>query len=464
MKKVYVADFTLKALAEERTLPLLFREKLAVARSLDGLGVDAVELAPVKNVKEDRIICKTMASSLDGCKLCMPVGLSSEGVDAAWECIKTAKNPCLQVELPVSAVQMEYICGIKKQALDQKITELVSYAKEKCCDVEFVAADAARADRAVLLSAVNAAVKAGASAVTVCDDEGLCLPGDIADLVKATGAEVNVPVYLRISDQIGLAVAGALAGLAAGASGVKCSVCGSKSLNTAALGTALAAKSEILGFNSDLRTTEIQRDIDSLLKKITHTDYLSTGADAASGDVFLDASSTITDVGAAVRSLGYDLSDEDTGKVHDALMLICSRKSSVGAKELDAIVASSAMQAPSTYHLSSFNISTSNSTSMANVVLVRDNGDVLSGVATGDGPIDCAFRAIEKSKGFHYELDDFQIQAVTEGKESLGSTLVKLRSGGRLYSGNGLSADIVAASIRAYINALNKIVFEESRS
>lgn len=463
MKEIYVADFTLKALAEERILPLLFREKLAVARSLDSLGVDAVELAPVKNVKEDRIICKTMAASLEDCKLCIPAGFSSESVDMAWECIKTAARPSLQIELPLSAVQMEYVCGIKKQALNGKITELVSYAKEKCSDVEFVAADAARADRAVLLSAIDSAVKAGAVSVTVCDDEGLCLPEELAELVKSAAAAVNVPVYVRISNHIGLAVAGSLAALAAGAAGVKCSVCGSDALNTASFAGALAAKSEALGLTSGLHTTEIQRDIDSLLKRISHTDYLSTGSDAASGDVFLDASSSLSDVGAAVRSLGYDLSDEDTGKVYDALMLICSRKSSVGAKELDAIVASSAMQAPSTYHLSSFNISTTNSNSMANVVLVRDNGDTLSGVATGDGPIDCAFRAIEQSIGFHYELDDFQIQAVTEGKESLGSTLVKLRSGGRLYSGNGLSADIVAASIRAYINALNKIVFEESR-
>ena len=85
----------------------------------------------------------------------------------------------------------------------------------------------------------------------------------------------------------------------------------------------------------------------------------------------------------------------------------------------------------------------------------------LSGVATGDGPIDAAFRAIEQSIGHHYELDDFQIQAVTQGKEALGSALVRLRNNGRLYSGNGLSTDIVGASIRAYINALNKIVAEE---
>ena len=89
------------------------------------------------------------------------------------------------------------------------------------------------------------------------------------------------------------------------------------------------------------------------------------------------------------------------------------------------------------------------------------NGTPMEGVCLGDGPIDAAFLAIEQILGHHYELDDFQVQSVTEGKEALGSAIVRLRSNGKLYSGNGISTDIVAASIRAYINALNKIVFEE---
>ena len=100
---------------------------------------------------------------------------------------------------------------------------------------------------------------------------------------------------------------------------------------------------------------------------------------------------------------------------------------------------------------------------VSNVILEDENG-TLSGVATGDGPIDSAFKAIETCIGHHYELDDFQIQAVTEGKEALGSALVRLRSLGRLYSGNGISTDICGASIRAYINALNKIAYEEGRN
>ena len=103
----------------------------------------------------------------------------------------------------------------------------------------------------------------------------------------------------------------------------------------------------------------------------------------------------------------------------------------------------------------------SNVLSAMSQVTLKTEGETICGVSAGDGPIDSAFRAIEQCVGHHYELDDFQVQSVTEGKEALGSALVKLRYNGKLYSGNGTSTDIVAASIRAYINALNKIVFEE---
>ena len=119
------------------------------------------------------------------------------------------------------------------------------------------------------------------------------------------------------------------------------------------------------------------------------------------------------------------------------------------------------MQAPSTYHLESYTTNSSNVTGSMSQVTLKCNGEIICGVSTGDGSVDSAFRAIEQCIGYHYELDDFQVQSVTEGKEALGSALVKLRNNGKLYSGNGISTDIVAASIRAYINALNKIVSEE---
>ncbi|MBR2189026.1 MAG: 2-isopropylmalate synthase, partial [Eubacterium sp.] len=141
---------------------------------------------------------------------------------------------------------------------------------------------------------------------------------------------------------------------------------------------------------------------------------------------------------------------------------VAEKKHFVGTRELDAIVASASLQVPSTYRIDNYVINSGNViTATANLLLDR-NGEKLRGVGVGDGPIDAAFLAIEQIIGHHYELDDFQVQTVTEGRDAMGSALVKLRAGGRVYSGTGISTDIIGASIRAYISALNKIVYEEA--
>jgi 2-isopropylmalate synthase len=195
---------------------------------------------------------------------------------------------------------------------------------------------------------------------------------------------------------------------------------------------------------------------------ISHDTYENENTVSEKKNILLDADSTLTQVAQAAKVLGYDLSDIDVGNVHKALKQVCEKKGAVGAKEFEALIASSAMQAPSTYHFESYTTTSSNLASSMSQVTLRRGDEMISGVSNGDGPIDSAFRAIEQCIGHHYELDDFQVQSVTEGKEALGSALVRLRNNGRLYSGNGISTDIVAASIRAYINALNKIVFEEA--
>jgi len=166
---------------------------------------------------------------------------------------------------------------------------------------------------------------------------------------------------------------------------------------------------------------------------------------------------------AALR-LGYDLSEEDGKKVFEAFQTIASKKEKVTDKELDAIVASAAMQVPATYILDTYVITAGNTISATAHLKLTKAGNPMEGVSIGDGPIDAAFLAIESITGQHYELDDFQIQAVTEGRGAMGQTVVKLRSNGKLYSGKGISTDIVGASIHAYISALNKIVYEEEEA
>ena len=149
--------------------------------------------------------------------------------------------------------------------------------------------------------------------------------------------------------------------------------------------------------------------------------------------------------------------------MHDEIGSVGGKKK-IGAKELDAIIASVAMQVAPTYRLKSYVMNNGNIITPTAQIELETGGETKHGFCIGDGPVDAAFLAIEQITGHHYELDDFQIRAVTEGREALGESVVKLRSDGKLFSGRGISTDIVGASINAYINALNKICFEESEN
>ena len=192
MKKINVTDITLKKLSQDRAVSLLFREKTAIAACADALGVDAIELAPMGNVREDTIIYKTIAQNVKNSIVAVPVGFSVEGAQQAWESVKDAVKPRLQVEVPTSTVQMEYIYHVKADKMLTKIAELTVEAKKLCADVEFAALDATRADEAFLVEAAKTAVKNGAGMITLCDDAGVSLPEEIAALVRKLGLEVRV--------------------------------------------------------------------------------------------------------------------------------------------------------------------------------------------------------------------------------------------------------------------------------
>ena len=170
----------------------------------------------------------------------------------------------------------------------------------------------------------------------------------------------------------------------------------------------------------------------------------------------------MAEIGRAVRQLGYELSAVDLAKVYEEYRRIAGKKKDPAARDLDAIVAAVAMQAPPTYKLKSFVITSGNIiTAMAHVTLLH-GGEEEQGISTGDGPIDAAFLAIETIVGSHFELDDFKINAVTEGSGAVACAIVRLRAEGKLYSGKGVSSDVIGAGIRAYVDALNKICYDES--
>ncbi|MBQ3573204.1 MAG: hypothetical protein IJA16_01260, partial [Clostridia bacterium] len=318
MRKINTTDITLKKLSEEREISLLFREKSAIASCADSLGADAVELPAVKNLREDTIIYKTIAQNVQNATLSIPVGFDKEGVESAWECIKDALRPRLQVELPVSTIQMEYTYHVKQAVMLEKIAELIKEAKKYCDDVEFSALDATRADEEFLIAAVKEAEKSGAGIITICDNAGVSTPEKIADLVAKVKDAVSVPVYVQVSDRINMGVAAAFASISKGADGIKCAMYGKDILQAGEFSDAISACGMQIGAKLELNNTKIHASIDDMLSNINHEAYETEKAISDKKKILLDVDSSMAQVTQAAEVLGYELSDSDIGNVYRA--------------------------------------------------------------------------------------------------------------------------------------------------
>jgi len=454
MKKIIISDTTL---AQENSFS--FKEKLEIARQLQKLGVDVIELPQIINDKVDMLFVKTLSSFIKDSAISVTCGLDKESVDKASASLLSAKNPILKIELPLSPVGMEYTCHKKAPKMLAYIQEIVSYAKEKCNNVEFCGLDATRAEGTFLFDAINTAISAGATSVTICDNASVLMPDDFANLVKDLASKISVPIGVYSQNTNGLAIANAIMSVKAGASIVKTAVC-KECVELATISAIIKNNGNKIGFCCNLKQTEVNRIIAQINRILSSNknDTISVVGNAFQ-EVF-NTNTTKEEISNAILMLGYELSEEDISSVYVEFVRVANKKA-VGSKELDAIIASVAMQVPATYKLVNYVINTGNIITASAQITVEKDGKNMQGIAIGDGPIAAAFLAVENIVGNHYELDDFQINSVTEGKQALGSAIVKLRYNGKVYSGTGISTDIIGASIRAYLNALNKIVYEE---
>ena len=468
MDQIKISDITLKQTGKDFTLS--FKEKIEIPKLLDKLDVTVIELEGISQPKIDALRIKSVASTVKNSIVAVPVSLNSESVDATWNALKEAAKPRLQVFASTSPVQMEYLFHKKPDAMLSTIDEIIRACREKCADVEFIADDATRSDAAFLYKAVQTAIAAGAATVTVCDATGAILPDEIEAFIDNlyTGVPELHTVTLGVSfiNDLAMADACAIAAIRHGAREIKAAAYQSNVVSLPHISRLLAAKGEAFGVTCSVRTVEMKRIINQI-SRICETTHSKTSAfdsivASENENIALTANDNMETVIKAVESLGYDLSEEDCGQVWDAFKVIAARKDVISSKELDTIVASAAMQVPATYVLTSYSITASNTASSMAHMKVEKNGQTLEGIALGDGPVDAAFLALENIVGCHYELDDFQVRSVTEGREAMGETVVKLRVGGKLYSGRGTSTDIVGSSILAYISALNKITYEEA--
>lgn len=418
MRNIFISDSTLRHTGVESEEQLSFRIKLEIAKQLDTLGVSAIETAPVRDSKSDYFLVKSIASAVRCAQVAVPVDvLDADSPALTWDALKDARHPRLQVHVPSSTVQMEYFFHLKPAVLVQKISERVAACAALCDNVEFIAHDFTRSEPAILHQMIDAAIAAGARIVTVSDAAGNLLPDEFYATVKSVRDHLPDGILLGVqcSNEIHLAEACGIAAVRAGADEIKTAVLGHNSASLLRLSRIISAKADFLGAGCAIRMTEVGRTYESIREMCkayrTNPRMVSPGT-------------------------------EDSAITETA--------------ETETV--------PETYVLESYLINSGNVISATCHLRLVRGSELLESVCWGNGPIDAAFKAMEKVLGVSYELDDFKIRSITEGREAMGETVVVLRHDGRIFAGRGVSTDIVGSSILAYLNAVNKIVYEEGRA
>ncbi len=462
MKAIKLSDNTLIKCSSNLT----FKDKVEIVRHLDLLKVDVINMPATSLSASDKLFIRTVSAFVKNSVLSACVECDASQIENAYQAIKDAKNQRITIFMPTSAVQMEYFLHKKPAKALELAVQTVVKAKEKISDVEFVCQDATRADKAFLKDVINSVIQAGATTVTISDDEGAMLPDKFKDYLLSTIEEIpelkKAKLGIVCKDTNGLASASAVMGAVNGADQVSVAVgnCDIPSLDR--LASIIKNCGEDYGVKLGVNFTEIHRTVKQVERILS-----GSAVNASQNSLPVDAGFTVFSgndseevIEKAVKELGYDLSSDDVVRVYEEFKRVAEKKT-VTLRDLDAVVASVALQVPPVYKLINYIVNSGNIISSSAQITVEKDGKEYSGVSIGDGPIDAAFRTIEQILGHKLELDDFQIQAVTEGKEAVGSAIVRIRNNGKLYSGNGVSTDIIGASIKAYINAVNKMVYEE---
>lgn len=468
---VHVSDCTL--FAAEDHYELSFREKIELCRLIDKLGVSAIDLCPIRQKKTDRLLIKSICSAVKNAAVAVPVDITDEeSIRISWEALKEAAKPRLQIAVPVSSVQMEYLLHMKPDAMIRKVTQAIRECRELTEDVELIAKDATRSDPSFLIRLISSAIESGVKTVTFCDSAGIMMPDEIsgwfAQMKQNIPALNQVIIGFSCKSDLNMSDANAISAICSGVREIKAITCSGNDISVSNIIRTISIRGASVGVYSDVGVEQIRR-ITGQVEMICQSSgrkktSFEQDQDDTDNDYLLNKHDSIETVIRAAEKLGYDLNADDQQKIWKSFCQTVEKKENISLKELDAIIAAEAMQVPPAYHDIRYAISTGNQIgAMAHMKLMFHNQEI-EGIASGDGAIDAAFNSVEQATGRHFELDDFQIRSVTEGREAMGETVVRLRWEGKLYSGRGISTDIVGAGIMAYINAVNKIVYEEEEA
>ena len=499
MRKIKVFDTTLRDGEQSPGCSMNLSEKLEMARQLDALGVDIIEAGFAIASPEDFKSVEAISQTVKNCKVASLARCTTGDIDAAWNAVKGARYPRIHVFIATSDIHMEYKLKMTREQVLESIAKHVAYAKAYCDDIEFSCEDASRSDWEFMSKCCETAIKAGATTLNIPDTVGYSTPQEMFDLItylrEHTHGIDSCDISAHCHDDLGMAVANSLACLRAGATQVECTLCGigerAGNASLEEIVMALHTRREYYQMETNVVTTQIYKSC-KLLSSITGVPISPSksivGANAFAHESGIHQHGVIanaltyeimksTDVGIPqntmvlgkhsgkhalqdrLTQLGYEVSKEQLDEIFVRFKALADKKKNLTDRDIMALaMANSRITETHAYELAGHLVSTGNDITNVACVRIRKGEEIFEDAAIGSGPIYAAFTAVDKITGVGATLEDFSLNAVTDGEDAMGEAVVKLRFGDELYTGRGLSTDVIESSIRAYINGINKIV------
>ncbi len=495
--KLIIFDTTLRDGEQAPGASLNIREKIEIAKQLEILGVDIIEAGFPITSKGDFQAVSEVSKIIKTSKVCGLARAIKKDIDAACLAVRQAKHPCVHVFLATSKIHMKYKLKKAEDEILRLAVESVKYAKKKLSHVEFSPEDASRTEKQFLYRVVEAVIEAGAVCVNIPDTVGYAEPGEFGNLIHDIFNNVfnidKTVISVHCHNDLGLAVGNSLAAVKNGARQVECTIngIGERAGNASMEEIVMSIKTRpdiFANLKTDIRTTEIyktSRLVSKLTGFVVAPNKAVVGGNAfrhESGihqDGILKERTTYeiikpSDVGfkgtslvlgkhsgrhaftERLLNLGIKLNKKEIDKAFILFKQLADKKKTIFDDDLVAIVEDELKKATEVWQIVDLDIHSKKDATSRAYIMLKSKGKEFSANSTGDGPVDACYKAIDKITGIKGKLVDYHLESVTSGKDALGDANIKVRFKDKVLNGRGMSTDVIEASVKAYLNALNK--------
>ena len=505
--KVKFLDTTLRDGEQSAGIGMTVEEKMEIAKQLEKLRVDVIEAGFAASSPGDFQAVSNIAKEIRGPVICSLARAHPNDVDQAWEAIKGAESPRIHVFLSSSDIQVMHQLRKNREEVMEMAVSMVERAKKYCSDVEFSPMDATRTNSEYLFEMMEAVIRAGATTINIADTVGYAIPSDFGNLLRrlqenVTGIE-NVTLSVHCHNDLGLAVSNSLAAIEAGARQVEGCIngigerAGNASLEEIIMG--LDTRKDLFGVDIGIDTTQLypaSRLVSRITGMAVQANKAVVGENAfrhASGihqDGVLKDRSTYevmqpervgvtgnslvlgklsgrAGLQARLEALGYSLSRDEISNVFESFKELADKKREVTDRDLEILMDEEKRESsePISYTLEQVHFTSGDhDIPTATVRLIGPDGTSDTDASTGNGPVDAVCKAIDRVIGCSCTLVDYSVQSVSEGLDSIGTVTIRVDNAGRTFSGRGASTDIIVASAKAYLSAVNRMLAVDDES